>query len=128
MPGASLPFCLRPALVTAVGASLGKPEIPCLESLSISSANSCVRKPNAKNVQQFKMAEVHGNRTHRAHLPVNTIGFEVQASHRARFTSARRRDCSRTRKREDKETANLIISGRGANRIAAATRIAVVSS
>jgi hypothetical protein len=33
------------------------------------------------------MAEVHGNRTHRAHLPVNTTGFEVQASHRARFTS-----------------------------------------
>ena len=32
---------------------------------------------------------MHGNRTHRAHLPVNTTGFEVQASHRARFTSAR---------------------------------------
>ena len=36
-----------------------------------------------------KVAEVHGNRTHRAHLPVNPTGFEVQASHQARFTSAR---------------------------------------
>ncbi len=34
------------------------------------------------------MAEAHGNRTHRAHLPANPTGFEVQASHQARFTSA----------------------------------------
>jgi len=34
------------------------------------------------------MAEVHGNRTHRAYLPANPTGFEVQASHQARFTSA----------------------------------------
>ena len=34
------------------------------------------------------MAEVYGNRTHRAYLPVNPTGFEVQASHQARFTSA----------------------------------------
>ncbi len=37
-----------------------------------------------------KVAEAHGNRTHRAHLPVNPTGFEVQASHQARFTSAMR--------------------------------------
>jgi hypothetical protein len=35
-----------------------------------------------------KVAEAYGNRTHRAHLPVNPTGFEVQASHQARFTSA----------------------------------------
>jgi hypothetical protein len=34
------------------------------------------------------VAEVHGNRTHRTYLPVNPTGFEVQASHQARFTSA----------------------------------------
>ena len=33
------------------------------------------------------MAEVHGNRTHRTRLPPNSTGFEVQASHQARFTS-----------------------------------------
>jgi len=37
---------------------------------------------------ETKVAEVHGNRTHRAHLPVNPTGFEVQAAHQARFTSA----------------------------------------
>jgi len=34
------------------------------------------------------VAEVHGNRTHRAHLPVNPTGFEVQASHRPETKAA----------------------------------------
>ena len=48
----------------------------------------CQRRLGQDKLLKTKVAEVHGNRTHRAHLPVNATGFEVQASHQARFTSA----------------------------------------
>ncbi len=52
---------------------------------------------------------MHGNRTHRAHLPVNPTGFEVQASHQARFTSAQPRLYQRF--------TCMMISARGLRRI-----------
>lgn len=54
------------------------PRIPDVPMLQESNADSL----------KTKVAEVYGNRTHRAYLPVNPTGFEVQADHQAGFTSA----------------------------------------